>query len=202
MKTTSRLQSTYSHPQRDVKPIVYKHPEMSELNQVVGSVQAIPDQFIPSPIKRKLAVHVAEKFEEHGDKHVHTTQESLKGITKEPGIFNYVHSKYGTPRTQLQSLSENGSYETTTIDSSGVGSGPMLNYPVEALVCLPTPRHNFGSNPSCDQEENNTSVAPPTSRISKSVYATGHETDQEVIGQGLQFESRFESGNLAQAIRL
>lgn len=208
VKTSSRLQSTYSRPQHNIMPIVSKHPEISGLNQVVGS--AISDQFIPSQMKSKPAV--AEKFEDHGSKH-HTTQE-LYGKMKEPGIFTYVHNKYGTPRTQLQNLSEKGCYETIAIDSSGVGSGPMLNYPVEALVCLPTPRHNFGPNISCDQKKKCTvntdktvfsevtSVALPTSRIrGKLVYATGQETDHDVIG-GLQFESRFESGNLLKAIRL
>ena len=202
MKKSSSLLSTYSHPQYGIRPIVSMHPER---NQVV---EEVPDQFLPSLMKSKPAV--AENLKDHvyEDKH-HTTN---KGKMKEPikekqkNLESYVHAKYGTPRTQLQNLSEKGSYKTTTIDSSGIGSGPMLNYPVEALICLPTPRHNCGG--SCDQEEKctvnttdetDTSVAHLTS--GKLIYTTGQETDHEVIG-GLQFESRFESGNLSQAIRL
>lgn len=130
----------------------------------------------------------------------------IEEITDLPRVLDYVNIKYGTSRTQLRNLSEKGCYDTILVDSSGVGSGPNIKCPVEAHVYLPTPNHKTcepsvtAIRVSCDvkpvSEENlnyGTKVKP--------VYERGEET-KPVSTRSLQFESRFESGNLMQAFEL
>lgn len=136
-----------------------------------------------------------------------------EGIIELSGVFDYVNTKYGTPRTQLRNLSEKGYFETVLVDSSGVGSGPNIKCPAEAHLHLPTPTHKTSDVklPSIV-----TSVAvsyvPPLLSLSEITTLTHHRNKAKLVyssqketmlSEGsLQFESRFESGNLLQAFKL
>lgn len=136
-----------------------------------------------------------------------------------PGILDYVNIKYGTPRTQLKNLSEKGFFETVVVDTSGVGSGPVIHCPVESHVYLPTPKHkNCGTTlhdhrnkmigvnqvPICDNSSTDaklTFTLPLPSSGGRLVYGSEQEKQNAFMGC-LEFESRFESGNLFQAFQL
>lgn len=136
------------------------------------------------------------------------------------GVFNYVNTKYGVARTQLRKLTEKGCYDTVTVDTSGVGAGPNIRCPIESCILLPTPKlETQKPNPEIKStctanittaRHATTSVTSPSPSTSspmhcihrgKLVYKTGQETCLLPVG-GLQFESRFECGNLSQAFQL
>ena len=127
-------------------------------------------------------------------------------------VFNYVSTKYGTARTQLKNLSEKGCYDTVVFDCSGIGSGPNIKYPVESLVCLPTPTHQIpGLHLQTKKASNDTATSERTC-TSRSVYRISKDMLTYASAQGINFlpatpgdlffESRFESGNLSQAYKV
>lgn len=70
------------------------------------------------------------------------TRANANSHSKSPiEIFQYISSKYGTPSEQLSNLQVEGKFLTTEFDSSGVKSGPTIHYPLEANICIPTPKH-------------------------------------------------------------
>lgn len=158
----------------------------SNQNKTEGQTEVSGDQF-----KRECQIQATEEIELSG-------------------AFYYVNVKYGTPNTQLRNLLEKGCYEAVLVDTSGVGSGPKIKCPVEAHVYLPTPTHKVCEQPnplnkSCIVAA--TGDFAPVSGIGqtyrnqpKLVYASGNETKTGPAGS-LQFESRFESGNLMQAFQ-
>ena len=122
------------------------------------------------------------------------------------GVLEYVNSKYGVPKKQLKSLFEMGHYETHVIDSSGKGSGPHIKFPLESHICLPTPNHestllleNTPETPQmCTARKCSTL---PRVNANSLVYASEHN-DVRMKHNTLEFESRFESGNLSQAFQM
>lgn len=132
-----------------------------------------------------------------------------------PPLLQYVSSKYGTPTNQLMCFCSTGSFISNTVDSSGSGCGPNICCPREANICLPTPVHS---------ESNLQTKFPIVHSIPSSAmtYAQYHAADHEkeigsieqgkdvgsVISTGkrsrsqLTFESRFEGGNLLNAIEV
>lgn len=131
------------------------------------------------------------------------------------GLLQYVNSKYGAPRAQLKNLSEAGHYQTAIIDTSGIGNGPCIRHPVESNIFLSTPKHitmpykvknEEGTVIHKVKRKEETFAANGLNRASASllpsgqlVYTTGEE---ETVRGDLEFESRFESGNLKQAIQM
>lgn len=126
-----------------------------------------------------------------------------------PGILDYVHVKYGTPRLQLKSLSERGQYQTNSIDTSGCGAGPEIRCPVESHVHFATPHHQSQSESvqHCETVTSRTPgaveehpvVAAAVPNMEHLIYSTGGEL---AVTGDLQFESRFESGNLQRVYQL
>ena len=119
------------------------------------------------------------------------------------GVFNYVNDKYGVARSQLRHLVEDGNYNTITIDSSGVGSGPNIKCPVESYLCLATPHHGVLELNKNEKETDLEDIPVMTSCITRDMLiysSSGGISTPSVVG--LQFESRFESGNLLQAFQL
>lgn len=147
----------------------------------------------------------------HGTSTVSADTHSVTTVDAEtiidlPGVFDYVNIKYGTSRTQLRNLLEKGCYDTVRIDSSGLGSGPNIKCPVEAHVNLPTPNHKtFESTQSNMTAMGVSCDGQPVSEENPSngtlVYERGKET-KPISTRTLQFESRFECGNLMQAFEL
>lgn len=128
-----------------------------------------------------------------------TTPSSTSAAVELPGVLEYVHMKYGTPYSQLKVLSESGHFKTNAVDTSGKGLGPTIKCPIESQVCLPTPSHaqlkkvgrkkaTLGGMP-LPASIDSTSLMGPELHIAK--------TDMDLKCSGkLEFESRFESGNL------
>ena len=121
-----------------------------------------------------------------------------------PAIFDYINIKYGVPRTQLRNLSEKGCYNTFLNDSSGVGAGPNIKYPVEACVHFPTPNHlKTNCKPSTTIPSINSSELTTIHCKTKAKLVYTTEEEVKAVPKGsLRFESRFESGNLYQAHQL
>lgn len=104
-----------------------------------------------------------------------------------PPIFDYVNINYGTPKSQLKVLLEQGSYKTRNVICGK--SELVIKCPVESRVFLPTPNHR-GHDTSCDE------VLVPDVNFG---LIDGHVT----FSRGsLQFESRFESGNLLRVAQM
>lgn len=138
-----------------------------------------------------------------------------------PEVLDYVNIKYGTPRAQLKKLTEQGSYETVNVDTSGIGSGPIIKCPVESQVLLPTPYHESSSTvsslssdsaklsthkrrSSCENAIINKVVTDiaSTSSFHSLESRLVYESGQVAFMGGLEFESRFESGNLLKAFQM
>ena len=118
-------------------------------------------------------------------------------------VFSYVNGKYGVARSQLKHLVEDGNYKTITIDSSGVGYGPNIKCPVESNLCLATPHHGvleLSKNADLEDIPEMTSLSSSITR-DELVYSSSDGIATPSI-VGLEFESRFESGNLLQAFQL
>lgn len=123
-----------------------------------------------------------------------------------PEVLDYVNLKYGTPRAQLKKLTEQGYYETVNIDTSGIGLGPIIKCPVESQVLLPTPNHRKHKPTPRNTSENTALLTKDAedqvkkgSTGSKLVYENGQVA---YCRDGLEFESRFESGNLLKAFQM
>ena len=56
-------------------------------------------------------------------------------------IFQYLHSKYGTPAGQLKNLAIRGNFKTRQSECSMGDGGVPIRWPVEANIVVPTPRH-------------------------------------------------------------
>lgn len=125
---------------------------------------------------------------------------------KIPMLWHYINSKYGTPVQHLQYLAATGNFKSTLHDSGSSGGGPLIRYPPEANISLTTPTH---------QERVSPIVFPLTSMMSPKSFQEGksennaenspsginHGIKSEAVCQ-LKFESRFEGGNLQQAIEM
>jgi len=140
-------------------------------------------------------------------------------------LYEYVHKKYGCPRSQLQLIAHAQTFQTRAVDTSGCGDGTIIYSPVESSVSQPTPKHAV-------EMESETSVLeavvePPKgcsledecSHEDKCRYGNEfshdvlfdewecHDKNVEDIVQSskskklgqLEFESNFESGNLLKA---
>jgi hypothetical protein len=165
------------------------------------------------------------------DKGKKSTQAVYSEDIELPEVFNYVNIKYGAPKAQLRNLLEQGYYDTILHDSSGVGAGPNIKYPVEAPVFFPTPYHgskceSLGSSFEVRVTSDVMSIPEETlyhGNQAKLVYATkvagkvrtteyvaardkrtvvAKEKEKPASIGSLQFESRFESGNLFQAFQM
>ncbi len=128
------------------------------------------------------------------------------------GIYEYVHDKYGTPRKQLKNLVEKGFYETKVIDTSGMGSGPNIMCPTESHIILATPNletthlnstNKLAPNP-CNKlaDHGATTSLNSTLPLNSLVFASGQEIEATLKCNTLEFESRFESGNLSKAFQM
>ena len=136
-------------------------------------------------------------------------------------VSEYVNSKYGVPMEQLLHLTSTGSFQTHIIDSTGDGSGPFINVPLEANILFPTPQHvttashftsshtpNIGDNTRVQPHssiQNSTNVPKDTPRSkpgARQVVYNGSSSDRVCPSNGLQFEARFEGGNLQQAVQM
>ena len=56
-------------------------------------------------------------------------------------IFEYLHSKYGTPLEQLKHLAVGGSFQTSQSECSLGAGGVPIRWPLEANIVVPTPQH-------------------------------------------------------------
>ena len=160
-------------------------------------------------------------YEQPVSAHIYTSSTAGMKQRKEsiPVLFSYVSSKYGTPADQLKHLSCCGSFKSADIESSGHGSGPILHFPPEANITLPTPTHSMNISPcvlslrgSTESNHIFTTVTPaagPCSFIG-SGHSSGDTSTKLHVGSRtgatpisrLKFESCFEGGNLQQAIAM
>ncbi len=144
----------------------------------------------------------------------HSPGGSKEDVVHLSELMDYVHKKYGIPKYQLKQLLKRGVYETNILDTSSgeecIGPCPTIRCPVESHVCLATPNHDDSTLPHDDvndvrptsrlvhgDHECDTSL-PSISPRGKLVYSTGKYEDQQNVGN-LNFESKFESGNLQKA---
>ena len=159
--------------------------------------------------KWKQNITSIEEQQKHSRKQ---TIHANSDVTILSGIMDYVHSKYGTPKAQLKKLSKMGCYETNAIDTSGVGTGPTIKCPIESHICLSTPnlehysRHQ-SSKIISQQEARGHHVCAARQMVSASADSSRsrliYSSEQEIIvTKNLEFESKFESGNLQQAYEL
>ena len=56
-------------------------------------------------------------------------------------IFEYLHSKYGTPLEQLKHLAVGGSFQTSQSECSLGAGGVPIRWPLGANIVVPTPQH-------------------------------------------------------------
>ena len=134
------------------------------------------------------------------------------------GIYEYVHQKYGCPHSQLSLLSKSKRFKTRSLDTSGCGCGPIINSPIESKISLSTPKHfdcicesesRVGPSPDCSHfvrrhdcdvhnKDNKGHRPPPTClRSGKRNNSNDNSRNKEyVLTEQLEFESKFESGNL------
>ena len=121
-------------------------------------------------------------------------------------LWRYVSSKYGTPLHHLQYLLATGNFKSILHDSSGSGGGPLIRCPPEANISLATPTHLENVSSAIFPLMVSVSSISFEDRKSESKGEnafTGfiHGSKTEPVCQ-LKFESRFEGGNLQQAMEM
>ena len=147
---------------------------------------------------------------------------------KLPVLFRYITSKYGTPVEQLLHLSSSGCFKSVSFESSGHGDGSVICFPLEANIILPTPSHVVNASsltmlsPLKPQDTKSSlnlvpEICPGQWSSVEAEVCPGQwssveasrgqlkEETHECVGvnsQTLHFESRFEGGNLQQAIEM
>ena len=123
------------------------------------------------------------------------TENSNQGEFSLPQVLEYVSVKYGVPRIQLNKLNTDGHYATVAINTSDDGSGPIIKCPLESRVILPTPCHKKTVSQANAEVGHD---VPPDVMNSSMVNEGGHVA----FVNGLEFESRFESGNLLKVVQM
>lgn len=136
--------------------------------------------------------------------------------SKLPVLFRYITSKYGTPVEQLLYLSSSGCFKSVSVESSGHGHGSVIYFPPEANITLPTPSHIVNASSLAtlsplkpEGTESSLNLVPEICPGQwSSVEASCGQLKGEALkyaganSQILHFESRFEGGNLQQAIEM
>ena len=151
---------------------------------------------------------VGQKWDEqHGE----VTKNKPKTEKKEPQtVYDYLRTKYGTPYVQLENLMKHGRFVCTG-GSSVVGVDRRLSWPVECNIALPTPSLSslhlqprvpfFPDGPVLGLARPSFHRTPDSSIV---VYdrLSDTQSSRSMEDGVLKFESRFESGNLHQAIHV
>ena len=151
----------------------------------------------------------------------HTPRVSERGVLEDRGgklpvLFRYITSKYGTPVEQLLHLSSSGCFKSVNFESSGHGDGSVIYFPLEANIILPTPSHVVNASsltmlsPLKPQgAKSSLNLVPEICPGQWSSVGASHGQlkgeAHKCVGvnsQTLHFESRFEGGNLQQAIEM
>ena len=130
-------------------------------------------------------------------------------------VYSYILNKYGTPHQQLEALMKRGRFRCHHADiNSHIGIDKRIRWPLECNIALPTPKfskHQLAVNfpmqysgpvlgASRPRQNHHSASVSTTSSL---VYDCEAEREDIDMGSGvLQFESRFESGNLRQAHRV
>ena len=133
-------------------------------------------------------------------------------------VYDYVSAKYGAPQDQLQNLIKTGTYCCLSEEERArIGVDKRVRWPVERSITLPTPRHDKIEKqskvpleffePLLGQQRPLRNYSGPRPVIFDSQSGDlsrrgGEEGDRRDRGGGLIFESRFESGNLQQAMQV
>ena len=128
-------------------------------------------------------------------------------------IQDYIHNKYGTPRGQLHNLKSDGTFDCVSWQREGgqiPGIDDRLRWPMECNITQPTPelsgRHLKKNVPFFPEAPVLGSARPSFVRTAQDctvVFDRSLADNQPPLGNGvLSFESRFESGNLQQAIKV
>ncbi len=129
---------------------------------------------------------------------------------KEPQtVYDYLHQKYGTCYEQLQSLMSTGKFRCSNGKECGiVGMDERIRWPTECNITQPSPKltsNNLQVNVPFFPDAPILGHARPlfhrTPQDCTAVFEKASDT--QVLEDGvLKFESRFESGNLHQAIKV
>lgn len=135
--------------------------------------------------------------------------------SKLPVLFTYISSKYGTPVEQLVHLSSTGCFKSDSIKSSGYGDGSVVRFPPEANITFPTPTHLVNTSLAAlfplKPEGTESSLVPEICQGQYSSLEASYDqlkveackfASECIPNSKLHFESRFEGGNLQQAIEM
>ena len=119
-------------------------------------------------------------------------------------VYEYLSAKYGIPIAQLKHLTKRGSYKTKAM---ACGDGGSIRWPIEANIAVPTPKHTATCSNSSVQEDralangDGCEGGEGVRRRGRQVYSC--DGGGGGGGEGvLEFEARFESGNLQQALQV
>ena len=137
----------------------------------------------------------------------------LQQLQQVQTVFDYLHLKYGTPYNQLEHLANHGCFKCSNGENKPVDS--RMRWPKERPIVISGPRLVMTeATQSVSSEATNFSSSSVDAQSSEgiSVYDCNME-DSAVSGQDkdimespgnnqLRFESRFESGNLHQAMQV
>lgn len=197
-----------------------KHPTPTSLE----NDKEIPEGMsIKVPNNKHSTIEAEERDKEKGDA-------SKVSQQRHQSIYEYVTSKYGAPIDQLQHLLKAGTYHCLSEEERvRIGIDKRVKWPVECNIALPTQIHERTEKQSKVPLEffepllgnqrplrNYTGPRPvvfdgqnggPIERIGKEVEEED-KGKREKRGEGergragLTFESRFESGNLRQAMQV
>ncbi len=127
---------------------------------------------------------------------LHDSEEAQERTHNLSGIYEYVHDKYGCPYSQLLLVAKSQSFQTSVIDTSGCGKGPLIRSPVESNICLGTPKHFY-----IDSKKDKVKPTVIHRKSSLTQEASSRDDKSKKCNRAnakgtLEFESRFESGNL------
>ncbi len=128
-------------------------------------------------------------------------------------IQDYIHNKYGTPHGQLHNLKSDGTFDCVSRQREGgqmAGIDDRLRWPMECNIVQPAPelsgRHLQRNVPFFPEAPVLGNARPSFVRTAQDctvVFDRSLADNQPPLGNGvLSFESRFESGNLQQAIQV
>ena len=184
-----------------------KFPKLSEKSNATPSLQQ--QRAVEGPV-----VAVVEVKQSVGEK-TESANSRLQQLQQAQTVFDYLHLKYGTPYHQLQHLANHGCFKCTNGENKPVDS--RMKWPKERRIVTAAPQlvtteanqsvsetTDFSRVPSVDTRCSSVGISVYDSSIDDSAVSDQNSSNNQENGatSKLRFESRFESGNLHQAMQV
>ena len=124
-------------------------------------------------------------------------------------VYDYLKTKYGTPREQLECLMSEGRFQVVAMDyNKRIGVDKRVRWPTECNINQGTPKlssYQLQSKVPFYPDAPLLGLSRPTIHRSPETIAVVYDrvANEQLVRDGtLLFESRFESGNLQQAMQV